>query len=279
MTFSTRKANFAGQFYPETQEELGQLLHFIEKVEFNKINPLLADKLILGAIVPHAGYIYSGYHAVHVYELIKRNAQQFDTFVIINPNHSGKGHGDFNLSSAEQWETPLGSIAQDQAFLNELNYEYFDLAHENEHSGEVQLPFLQYFVAYPFKIAMITMNNQTPENALSLAQNLHRTAQKLDRKIMVIASSDFSHFEKVDVGFKKDQYLIEQILNLDTSECYKNVKKHHISACGYGPIMTLIEYAKLQSNAPKMELLRRGNSGETNLTKKVVNYASFLCFE
>lgn len=276
---SVRNSHFAGKFYPESKEDLDHFMQFVVKVETNKINTLLAEKTIIGAIVPHAGYVYSGYHAVHFYQILKLSQQTFDTVVVINPNHSGKGVGDFNLSCAYQWATPLGNISQDKEFSNELNIECYEPAHEFEHSGEVQLPFLQKFATHPFKIVMITMNHQTHENALLLAQKLSNAAKVSQRKILVIASSDFSHYENIKDGFRKDQYLIDQIMILNASECIEQVKKHHITACGYGPIMTLIEYSKLVSSEPKIELLRRGHSGEVNMSDKVVDYASFLCYE
>lgn len=279
METTIRKSSFAGKFYPESKEELEHLFHFMVKAEANKMNTALAPKRILGAIVPHAGYIYSGYHAVHVYQLLKLSPQQFETIVIVNPNHTGNGTGQFNLSNTLYWETPLGNLQQDKAFLDELDGDYNDSAHEQEHSGEVQLPFLQHFLNYSFKIVMITMNRQNPENALFLANKIYQAAQKTKRKILVIASSDFSHYENAETGFIKDQYLIDQILNLNTVDCYQKVKKYQITACGYGPIMTLLEYLKLASFSPKIELLRRGHSGEVNHSNKVVDYVSFLGYE
>jgi len=279
METAIRKAFFAGKFYPESKEELEHLFHFMVKVETNKMNTEFASNRILGAIVPHAGYIYSGYHAVHVYQLLKLCSQKFETIVIINPNHTGNGTGHFNLSNAMQWETPLGKLQQDKAFLDELDGDYNDTAHEQEHSGEVQLPFLQHFLNYSFKIVMITMNQQNPENAMVLANKIFQATQKTKRKILVIASSDFSHYENAETGFKKDQYLIDQILNFNTTECYQQVKKQHITACGYGPIMTMLEYLKLASFSPKIEILRRGHSGEVSSSNRVVDYVSFLGFE
>ena len=279
MNGSIRQAKFAGKFYPETKEELVHFLNFILKVETNKINTTLTKFPILGIVAPHAGYIYSGYHAVHAYQILKLANQSFDTVVVINPNHSGMGTGNYNLSCSYQWNTPLGLLVQDTEFMEALSIECFDPAHEQEHSGEVQLPFLQNFLPNSFRIVMITMNHQTHANAKILAQKLANAAKITKRKTLIVASSDFSHYEDVETGFNKDQYLIDRILQLNAEECYNQVKKHHITACGYGPVMTLIEYAKLVSDKPKMELLRRGHSGEVSFSNKVVDYASFLCYE
>lgn len=278
MNPTIRPTQYAGMFYPDSKSELEHLLKFILKVELNKINTQLAKQKIIGAIVPHAGYIYSGYHAIHAYELFRLSEQTIDTVVVVNPNHSGKGSGIFNLSCANEWETPFGLLTQDKVFMAEMKIDCNDSAHELEHSGEVQLPFLQKFMPNPFKIVMVTMNVQNHENALLLAHKIYDATTNTNRKILVLSSSDFSHYENVESGFKKDQYLIDQILKMDASECFREVKKHQISACGYGPIMTLIEYAKLAAQNPKIELLRRGHSGEVNFAEKVVDYASFLCY-
>lgn len=279
MNHSSRVAEFAGKFYPNSKFEIEKLLNQILISEKNKINTSLATKNIIGAIVPHAGYIYSGYQAVHVYEILKRSLSKFDTFVIVNPNHTGQGSNDLNISNSSQWETPMGSIPVDLEFAKAMEIEFNEKAHIKEHSGEVQLPFLSHFISYNFKIVMVTMNIQTPEVAIRLAHSIQKAVNKTKKYIFLLASSDFSHFEMPKVGFEKDQYIINEILNLNSIEIFRKVKKHSISVCGYGPIMTLIEYLKQTSKSPKTELLRRGHSGEIYPSSHVVNYASFLCFE
>jgi AmmeMemoRadiSam system protein B len=274
-----REAQFAGSFYPDSIEKIEKLLGSIINVEKDKIDTSLASKSIIGGIVPHAGYMYSGYQAIHFFELIKSSTTTFDTVVIINPNHTGFGKGIANLSSAQYWETPFGKIEIDREFSKTLSITSNSSAHKNEHSGEVQLPMLQYFLAYPFKVVLLTMNIQTPENAVFIAHELFKAQKISTKKILVLASSDFSHFESIEQGFEKDQHLIDQILRKDSKEVYQQVKKNNISACGYGPIMTLIEYSKLITQNPHFKLLRRGNSGDIHPSEKVVNYASFLCYE
>lgn len=274
----TRKAVYAGRFYPDTAKNLEQLLSKIMLAETTKIDRSLSSKQLLGAVVPHAGYIYSAYEAVHVFEILKNSTEQFDTFIIINPNHTGTGHTDFNISSADYWETPLGQIPTDREFSEALSIEINDQAHQNEHSGEVQLPFLQYFLPYTFKIVMITMNRQTADNAQKLANTIIETVHKTHRKVFLIASSDFSHYEQPDEGFRKDQLVVNELLKFNIEGIYQQVKKHHITACGYGPIMTLAAYSKLAVAHPNIQQLRRGHSGEIYPSNEVVDYISFLCY-
>lgn len=279
MSETIRKAVFAGRFYPKDPVELNRLMDSLLKSEEPAINHMLAKNHIIGAVVPHAGFVYSGYHAIHAYQIFANSNQHFDTVVIINPNHTGCGIGDFNLSGASQWQTPYGILNQDMELISSLDIETYDSAHNQEHSGEVQLPFLYKFMPEKFNIAMITMNQQTPDAASELARKIFNAANKIQRKLLLIASSDFTHYESARIGREKDQFLIDQIIKLDSSECFNQVKKRHITACGYGPIMTLIEYAKLAATKPKMTVLRRGNSGEISYSDRVVNYASILCYE
>lgn len=274
-----RKAVFSGKFYPSSPQELEKLIDRISNKESNKIEFALSEKQIIGAIVPHAGYIYSGHQAIHPFEIIKASTQVFDTIVIINPNHTGQGKGQANQANYSEWETPLGNLATDTLFSDFLDIHYSNKAHENEHSCEVILPLLKHYLSFNFKVVPITMNIQTQETAKRLAKKIHQASVHLNKKTLVLASSDFSHFETADIGFKKDQYLIDQIIQLNSEGLFQQVKHHQVSACGYGPMMTLIEYAKLAVSSPSMKLLSRGHSGEVHPSPQVVDYASFLCFE
>ena len=274
----TRNAAFAGKFYPDTKEEIVSQLDTILKSEKSKINYDLSEKEIIGGVVPHAGYIFSGYQAIHFFELIKKSDKKYDTVVIVNPNHTGYGT-EIALDDSEKWETPLGEIEVDMEFNGELNFPVSSMAHQHEHSGEVMLPFLQTYLPYDFKIVVICMMQQVPENAKKIAAAVYKAQEKLKRNTLFIASSDFSHFESPESGYRKDQFVVENILKQDTQNIYKSVKEHNVSACGYGPIMSLIEYAKLKSKSPKIELLKRGHSGERYPSNEVVNYISFLSYE
>ena len=138
------------------------------------------------------------------------------------------------------------------------------------------IPFLQYFLDYDFKIAPITLSNQTYKNAKNLASKINKVDQKLSRKILVISSSDFSHFLSPDKGKEMDEYVLRNILLLESEEIEKVVRDKNISVCGYGTIMTLIEYAKLLSDKPKAHILKRGHSGEIIPSSEVVDYVSIL---
>ena len=270
-----RQSAVAGKFYPADKESLLDQIESIRKKELPDINLDLKNNFLIGGIVPHAGYMFSAYQAVHFFEIVKQSSQQFDTIVIVNPNHTGLGH-EIAFDSNEYWETPLGLVSLDIEFGESLGIELSDIEQKREHSGEVMVPFLQYFLDYEFKIAPITLSNQTFKNARFLAERLKESASILDRKLLVIASSDFSHFLSPEEGREKDAFVLENIITLDSPSIEKVIHKKNISVCGYGPIMTLIEYAKLVSSNPKVDILRIGHSGEIIPSNEVVDYVSIL---
>ncbi len=270
-----RKAAVAGRFYPSHKEELTEMIAHVEQKELAKINLLLAKNQIIGGIVPHAGYIFSATQAVHFFKLIALQTIQYDTIFIINPNHTGIGNW-ISLEECSHWESPLGLVEIDQDFLQHLNFPKNANAHKHEHSGEVMLPLLQYYLPYLFKIVPITMGEQTFTNAMELALQIFETNKLLKKNILLIASSDFSHFESVSEGFRKDQLVVNEILNKNSATIEQVVKDNNISVCGYGTIMTILEYAKLCTPEPKVEMLARGHSGQVHSSPEVVDYISFL---
>lgn len=279
MSPKIRKAIFAGRFYPADKHSLSTLIDNIYSVEKEYINVELAQKNIIGGVVPHAGIVYSGYQAIHLFSILKQNTQHIDTIVIINPNHSGIGKGMFNISDYDFWENPFGRIEIDKAFTTELGFEICNEAHDYEHSGEVQLPFLSYFYSHSPKVVLITMNQQNIESAQVLAKRISDVAKKINKKIFLIATSDFSHYESPESGFKKDQYVVDAMMEFDAEKVYSEVKSHHVTACGFGPIMSLIYFAKLESENSQFTTLKRGHSGNIYPSTEVVDYISFLCFE
>jgi AmmeMemoRadiSam system protein B len=271
----TRKPAVAGRFYPGTKLEIEKLLSEILFKEKDNIDYSLSKKKIIGGIVPHAGYMFSAYQAVHFYEILKKSNQQFDTFIIINPNHTGYGE-EISIDSHDAWETPLGSVMIDNDFRGLCNFPVSPDAQKFEHSAEVQLPILQYFLDYDFRILPITMSVQNIENSEFIANTINRVNQELRKNICIIASSDFSHFVEPGEGKILDRFVIKEILQLNSQGVQKEVKEKNISVCGYGPIMTLMEYSKLASSSPKVKAMKIGNSGEVIPSNEVVDYVSIL---
>lgn len=273
----TRIPAVAGRFYPSQQNKLTAMLDEIFSKEKDKIDLSFSHKKLLGAVIPHAGYMFSAHHAIHFFEILKNCHEKVETFVIVNPNHTGYGEK-IALDSHHYWQTPLGKVEQDLDFIRELGFTKSDIAHRNEHSGEVMLPLLQHFLKYDFKVVMITMSQQNSENARFLAKKLAETSLKLGRKIKLIASSDFTHFKDPETSKQKDNMVLKEIDNQDIEAIEKTVRQNNISVCGYGPIMCLLAYAGLYGNF-RTQVLTRGHSGEIIPSDEVVNYITILAYQ
>lgn len=273
-----RKPAVAGQFYPGKKEELDNLLDDVLNKEKASIRSDLSQKSIIGGVVPHAGYIFSAYQAMHIFQIMKQHAKPFDTIIIINPNHSGVGN-DMAFDSNDFWETPYGKVEVDKEFRAAMNLPSSEQEEKREHSGEVMLPLLQYALDYPFKIAPITLTIQNYSNASHLAKEIFQANKLLNKNIFLIASSDFSHFVTPEYGKKQDDQVVQKIQEMDSEGIDRIIREKHISVCGYGPIMTLMEYSRLITDKPKNEILRRGSSGDVIPSNEVVDYISILFYK
>jgi AmmeMemoRadiSam system protein B len=274
----TRLPVVAGSFYPGTKKEIDNLLDRIYSHEKPCIQISLSEKDLIGAVVPHAGYIFSAYEAVHVFDILSKSPVKYDTFFIINPNHTGYGQ-EIEVDSSKNWQTPLGSVPLDKDFVDNLNLPVSDTAQMREHSAEVMVPFLQKWLSYSFKIVPICIMSQNPLTSGEIAEKIYKANQQFKKKIFIIASSDFSHYINPEIGREKDSLVLNELEKMDSQHLYDTVIRNRISVCGYGPIMTLIEYAKLVSSKPETKILARGNSGKTMPSSSVVDYVSVLFYQ
>lgn len=274
-----REPAVAGTFYPGNSSGLNDFMDQILSSEKDKINSSLSKKKILGGIVPHAGYRYSGSEAMHFFEILHQDFRVFyDTVFILHPNHHGYGP-EIAIDDNDFWKSPFGSVPIDAETRDALALPVSSDAHKYEHAGEVILPFLQKFMDYEFKILPISYLRQDPEISIVVAERIIEVNRILNKHILLIASTDFSHYISPDIGEKKDRKVLEKILNLNLKEMFNEIKQSNVSVCGYGPIMTLIHYVKKISNAPHAELLCFGNSAKNHKATEVVDYASVLFYE
>lgn len=270
-----RNPVFAGRFYPSNKNDIASIYESVLKIEKSKINYTLADKKLIGAVMPHAGFMYCGYQAIHVLEILKSLKNKPETIIIINPNHTGHGEA-ISIDSNDSWKTPIRMSNLDQNFCTRLGFSISDLAHQYEHSGEVILPFLQYALDVDFEIVPICISVQNIENAKKIASAIFQVNHLLNKNIFIIASSDFSHFVSPHMGNELDRPVIAEIEKLNAISVEQKVKEKNISICGFGPIMSLIEYAKLESKDSEVTHLRSGHSGEVYPSDDVVHYHSLL---
>jgi hypothetical protein len=275
---TVRKSGVAGSFYPNSPEEIKKIFEEALQKERENIKTELKDKNIIGGVSPHAGYMYCVREAVHLFEILREKGEEYDTVVIVNPNYTGYGEA-VSVDSNKAWETPFGSIEVDTEFGDELSFPVEPMAQRFEHSGEVMLPYLYYFIKKGFKILPICMMRQDLKTAKNIAEKIKNASEKLNRKILILISSDFTHFHSFEEGAKLDSYAIESLLKMDSSEFQDRVLEKDISICGMGPIMVLLEYSKMILKKPKLEILKRGHSGEVYPSDEVVDYVSLLVYE
>ncbi|MCX8174851.1 MAG: MEMO1 family protein [Candidatus Micrarchaeota archaeon] len=267
-----RQPAVAGSFYPFSSSALlAQVKDYLSAAQ-QAIKP----QQRLAIVCPHAGYIYSGRCAAHSYASCANWKEKELTAVVIGPNHTGMG-APISVSF-EDWQTPLGRVECDAKLAEEIVKagkiaRKDELAHLNEHSAEVQLPFLQ-VCAPQAKMVGICMGWQDYASAADLGGAIFSAASRTGRNIIVIASSDFTHYEPADRARQKDMKAIELLLELDEAGFEEVVEERGLSICGHGPIAAAVYYAKL-AKAKKCELLKYTNSGEqTGDYGSVVAYAA-----
>ncbi len=265
-----RRAAVAGAFYEAERSRLEEQL----KECFAGVTREEKED-VLGAVVPHAGYMYSGGVAANVYSKIP----EADTFVILGPNH--QGIGSLIAVSEDTWVTPLGEVEADKAFVDALPKRIIDVdeaAHKYEHSIEVQLPFLQFLFDKNFKFVPICMSLSDEDTAREVGEDLAETIAKFDKKVVVIASSDFTHYEPDRIAREKDEYVIEAITELDVAKFYNRIYERNSTACGVGPIAAMM-YAAKKLGAREGELIKYATSGDIiGDRSSVVGYGGVIIF-
>jgi len=257
---NVRTTSVAGQFYPGEPSHLEQLLEgFFRKA--------VDGRDARGIVSPHAGFVYSGKTAARAYTAIDPS---FDgTFVILGPSHRGF----LTCASAVPWETPLGILETDTAFVDRMEVEVDEFSHRDEHSLEVQMPFIKY--RFPrSRVVPVMMGAQDPASAAHMAERILEAVHRTGRDVRIVASSDFSHYVPEAEARRDDLAAIAPLLTLDTDGFYRKVRDLGVSACGYGPISAMVLAAK-GLGAQKAELLQYTTSGDvTGDRGQVVGYAA-----
>jgi AmmeMemoRadiSam system protein B len=290
MANRTRNAVVAGQFYPGTERHLRQQIEecFLS-ARGPGVLPTMTEKTprIMGLVVPHAGYVYSGAIASHSYNALATHGFA-ETFIILGPNHTGMGSG-VSVMTEGSWKTPLGTVAVNTSLGKMLQTGIIDSderAHAYEHSIEVQLPFLQYSAkSRSFDFVPICMMMQDSQTALEVGEILASAVRKMKKTVTIIASSDFTHAGfnyqsmppegmRVDkYAERQDRFAIEQILAMDPAGLVRTVEDHEITMCGYGPVAAMLSAAK-KLGAAKAELLKYGTSYEVHPNSSCVGYGA-----
>ncbi|HOH46976.1 MAG TPA: AmmeMemoRadiSam system protein B [Candidatus Cloacimonadota bacterium] len=265
-----RKATHAGTFYPRFADQLLPMIHAWEETAV----PGLKAKRSLALITPHAGLIYSGQTAALGFRLL--STEVVDSFIILHPCHQA-GHFKYSISPYDSYECPLGELFRDEELAQELD----DLNevsvhpgyHLKEHSMEIQLPLIRHY--FPgAKILPIMLGRQSPENSVHLASRLYEIITRSKNRIVVVASSDLSHYHHAKTAMVMDHRLEERLLQMDSEGLWEDICSGKTEACGIGAIQSLMHLAKLFSSAA-FETVSYSHSGMvSHNNQQVVGYIS-----
>jgi len=264
-----RRTAVAGQFYPADKKAL-------EK-ELTKAVPAGKNqRRVLGLMAPHAGYMYSGDCAGQGYARVILG----ETVILLGVNHRGNG-APLALDNNDSWETPLGNVAVDSELRSHLlaASKLFALDNEAgrlEHSLEVQVPFIRW-INPAARILPITVAAHRLADLLAAAAALAGLCKGNDR-IMMVASSDMSHYIPAAAARELDGKAIERLLQLDAPGLYRTVAENRISMCGVAPAVIMLAAAR-EAGAAHAELVCYTNSGEVSGDfNEVVGYASLIVY-
>ncbi|MEA3417926.1 MAG: AmmeMemoRadiSam system protein B [Campylobacterota bacterium] len=263
-----RKAAVKGTFYPDSCTKIG--------IYFQKFNEMIGSKIKAkpvfkvtprAVIVPHAGYIYSGFTANIAYRLLSRTHAK--RVVVIGPSHRHAFEG-ISGSYFESYETPCGDIDIDTAYLINLAKQFkigFDeKAHLNEHSTEVQMPFVKHYLPKA-KVIELVYGDISPHRIAEIIAYLLN-----DKENVVVISTDLSHFYTEEKARKLDNFCLEGISDLDTNKFGKGCE-----ACGITGLEAMIEAAR--KLGLRSQLLDYRTSADSSGDKsRVVGYTSAVFY-
>lgn len=264
-----RNACVAGMFYPGNQKalarELERLIVFPE-----------TRRKVMGLVSPHAGYVYSGSCAGRGFGSI----QIPDSVVVIGVNHRGYGPS-LVIDGHDTWKTPLGECPVDTELGKKIveHSELFVIDLQTgieEHSLEVQVPFIQ-MINPRARILPIIVSSMDLEQLLVAGQVIAECLRGID-DVLIVASTDMSHYIDAETAEHEDRKAIDRILRLDPEGLFKTVRTEHISMCGVSPTVMMLK-AAVENGASVAEVVEYTHSGKTSGDyRQVVAYLSMIIF-
>lgn len=272
---ATRAPAVSGMFYPGSPSSLkAKIDGFMANVEKHPISGKL-----LALIVPHAGYDYSGQIAASAYKQIEE--VHFDTVVLVGISHRSAIRG-ASVYRSGGYETPLGIAEIDSDLAEELmaQSEIFTSqprAHAMEHSLEVQVPFLQNILS-GFKIVPILMGHWSEAVCSAVSEALAKVIS--GRNILLVASTDMSHYHPYDVARSMDDIALSSIKRMDTAQLLDDLGSGECELCGSAPVITTLMVAE-KLGADGIEILQYANSGDVTGDKSsgVVGYFAAAIYQ
>lgn len=264
----TRLPAVAGRFYPGTADALTLAIQAL----LPAAHP--PQKKAIAVVSPHAGYVYSGAVAGEVLSSVEVP----ETVILLGPNHHGQGKP--VALSQLTWHMPMGDVPVDLELASRLQtalpiIAIDETAHHYEHSLEVQIPFLQ-TMQKKLSIMPVVISHISFPLCTDIAQALAQVISESDKEILIVASSDMTHYESRKSAGKKDRLALEKIEQLDAAGLYRTVMDHRISMCGIIPV-TIALLAAVQLGAKEARVLTYTDSGEiSGDTDQVVGYAGIV---
>jgi MEMO1 family protein len=274
---SVRPPAVAGSFYPADAEALGALVK--ECFVSSPLGPrgaITRNSALTAGLVPHAGPIYSGPCAAHLYSQLEPSIR---CVILLGVNHRSRGHK-AALSPWDRWRTPLGDISIDEdlsgALESRVNFLRRDeAAHAKEHSIEIQLPFLQR-VLDEFQFVPISLSYLSADECAELGSaiaEIYKSATAKEVRPVILASSDLSHYLSPRQTDELDRLALDRVLALDPHGLLKVVEENDITMCGVLATAVML-YAANALGAKRARLLKHCHSGDITRMRNVVGYAS-----
>lgn len=270
MATTVRTAAVAGSWYPGTAAAL--------TAEVDRYLDAAGEVSVPGRLValvsPHAGLRYSGPVAAYGYGLLRGRPSL--TAVLVGPSHRAAFEG-VAVQAHGSWETPLGRVPIDEAVAEALVAAGPDVledaaVHRDEHALEMQMPFLQRLIP-ELRVVPAMMGHQSRHEVERLSAALAR-ALKGRRDVLLVASSDLSHFHPADVANREDAVVVGQVGDFDDEGLMSRLESHENVACGGGPVVTVMRAAR-SLGADRATILRYADSGDAGGGKdQVVGYLS-----
>jgi MEMO1 family protein len=264
-----RRAAVAGQWYPGERMRLAEAVD--AHVAAADLEGLAAHPRAL--VAPHAGLMYSGPVAAYAYKLAQRS--HYAAVVLVGPSHFVPFRG-VSIWPRGAWDTPLGAIAVDDALASAISAQSADIvdhraAHGREHSLEMQLPFVAHLLP-GVPIVPMVMGHQTRDTAMALGAALARALAAHEGDVLLVASSDLSHYEDAATAAQLDAVVTRHVDALDPGGLMDALERNPHHACGGGPMVAVLQASRLLG-ATHAKVLHYADSGDVSGDKSsVVGY-------
>ncbi len=269
MKEEVRRPAVAGSFYPGDADTLSrQVREYLSRASKENV-----QGEVVALVSPHAGYMYSGLVAAHAYKIVE--GMNFEAVIIVAPSHRLPFHG-AAVYDRGGYETPLGMVPLEKEICRKLLgqggvFKSLPQAHSQEHSLEVQLPFLQEAIG-SFSLVPIMIMDQNQATCEEVGRAIAREAA--GRKILMVASTDLSHYHPYEEAVRMDGVILEDLSLVDPEKLRRDLESGRGEACGAGPVLVVMAAAR-ELGASRGQVLKYLNSGDiTGDRSGVVGYAA-----